>query len=113
MSDKEITRLIVLNVDGTLAGVVTRSDLLRVYLTPDEHIRERVNLRLIKDALWDDPFAVHADVRDGVVTLTGELERRSLISIAIQFARTVDGVVDVRSKLSYVADDTDLVVPYP
>lgn len=113
MTDHDITRLIVLNADGRLAGIVTRSDLLRVFLTPDQQLRDRVTRRLIHDALWDDPFAVHAEVHDGVVTLTGELERRSLVSIAIQFARTVDGVVSVRSELTYLADDTDLELHYP
>lgn len=113
MTDHDVTRLIVLNPDGRIAGIVTRSDLLRVFLTPDEQIRQRVTRRLIRDALWDDPFAVRADVQDGVVTLTGELERRSLISIAIQFARTVDGVVGVRSDLSYLTDDTDIELHQP
>jgi CBS-domain-containing membrane protein len=108
MADHDITRLVVLNPDGALAGIVSRSDLLRVFLTPDEQLADRVTRRLIRDALWDDPFAVRAEVSDGIVTLTGELERRSLIPIAVQFARTVDGVVAVRSELSYLADDTDL-----
>lgn len=110
MTDHGITRLVVLNNDGRLAGIVSRSDLLRVFLTPDEQLRERVVRRLIQNALWDDPFAVRAEVEDGIVMLTGEVERRSLIPIAVQFARTVDGVVDVRSKLTYLADDTDLTV---
>ncbi len=113
MTDHDVTRLIVLNADGRLAGIVSRSDLLRVFLAPDEQIRERVTRRLIRDALWDDPFAVRAEVRDGIVTLTGELERRSLVPIAIQFARTVDGVVGVRSELSYLCDDTDLEIHQP
>ncbi|HSI92067.1 MAG TPA: CBS domain-containing protein [Jiangellaceae bacterium] len=110
MTDHDVTRLVVLNSDGRLAGIVSRSDLLRVYLTPDEQLRERVVRRLIQNALWDDPFAVRAEVEDGVVTLTGELERRSLVPIAVQFARTVDGVVDVRNKLTYLADDTDFTM---
>lgn len=108
MTDHDVTRLVVLNADGRIAGIVTRSDLLRVFLAPDEQIGERVTRRLVRDALWDDPFAVRAEVEDGIVTLTGELERRSLVPIAIQFARTIDGVVDVRSELTYVTDDTDL-----
>jgi CBS domain-containing protein len=110
MSDHDITRLVVVNADGRLAGIVSRSDLLRVFLTPDQELQERVVRRLVRDALWDDPFAVHAEVHDGIVTLTGELERRSLVSIAVQFARTVDGVVGVVNKLTYLADDTDLEV---
>jgi CBS domain-containing protein len=108
MSDHDITRLVVVNADGRLAGIVSRSDLLRVFLAPDDELQERVVRRLVRDALWEDPLAVHAEVHNGIVTLTGELERRSLVSIAVQFARTVDGVVGVVNHLGYLADDTDL-----
>jgi CBS domain-containing protein len=108
MSDHDITRLVVVNADGRLAGIVSRSDLLRVFLALDEELQERVVRRLVQDALWDDPFAIHAQVHNGIVTLTGELERRSLVPIAVQFTRTVDGVVGVVNKLGYLADDTDL-----
>jgi len=108
MADHDITRLIVLNADGRLAGIVSRSDLLRVFLASDDELQEKVVRRLVHDALWDDPLAVHAEVHNGIVTLTGELERRSLVSIAAQFARTVDGVVGVVNRLGYRADDTDL-----
>jgi CBS-domain-containing membrane protein len=113
MSDHDITRLVVVNADGRLVGIVSRSDLLRIFLTPDEELQERVVRRLIHDALWDDPFAVHATVRNGIVTLTGDLERRSLVPIAIQFTRTVAGVVGVVNKLNYLADDTDLAPQRP
>lgn len=109
----DITRLVIVNSDGRLAGIVSRSDLLRVFLTPDEELQERVVRRLVRDALWDDPLAVHAEVHDGIVTLTGELERRSLVPIAVQFARTVDGVVGVVNGLAYLADDTDLEMTLP
>ena len=113
MSDHDITRLVVVNSDGRLAGIVSRSDLLRVFLAPDDELQERVVRRLVRDALWDDPFAVHAEVHNGIVTLTGELERRSLVPIAVQFAKTVDGVVGVVNEVSYLADDTDFEAQRP
>ena len=113
MSDHDITRLVVVNSDGRLAGIVSRSDLLRVFLAPDDVLQERVVRRLVRDALWDDPFAVRAEVHNGIVTLTGELERRSLVSIAVQFARTVDGVVGVVNEISFLADDTEFEAQRP
>ncbi len=108
MFDHDVTRLVVENADGRLAGIVSRSDLLRVFLASDQELQERVVRRLVQDALWEDPFAVHAEVRNGIVTLTGELERKSLVPIAVQFAQTVDGVVAVVNELTYRIDDTDL-----
>jgi CBS domain-containing protein len=106
MTDHDITRVVVVSADGTLAGIVSRSDLLRVFLGPDDDLRDRVVRRLIRHALWDDPFAVSVTVANGIVTLNGELERRSRVDLAVRFARTVDGVVDVVNDLSYIVDDT-------
>ncbi|GAB3430698.1 CBS domain-containing protein [Flindersiella endophytica] len=106
MAMRHITRLIVVNADGLAVGIVTRSDLLRVFLTSDAELRRAVQRDVVEYALWRNPQAIRAEVRDGVVTLTGELERRSLLPIADLIARQVDGVVDVVNQLRYAVDDT-------
>lgn len=58
-----------------------------------------------------DPDIVVVEVRDGVVTLTGQLERRSLIPITVSLVRGLDGVVDVVDRLSFEVDDTPITVP--
>ncbi|MEU4008194.1 BON domain-containing protein [Streptomyces pseudogriseolus] len=45
-------------------------------------------------------------LEDGVVTLTGRLERRSDVDMAVRAASRVDGVVAVVDQLSYRVDDT-------
>lgn len=108
LSRHRVSRLMVVGDDGRPLGVVSQSDLLRAFLTPDEELAEHVLRRLVHFALWDDPFAVHVEVRDGVAVLTGEVERRSLTVLATRLAGSVDGVVDVDDRLAYLLDDTDL-----
>ena len=58
-----------------------------------------------------DPDTVVVDVRDAVVTLTGQLERRSLIAITVSLVRGLDGVVDVVDRLTFEVDDIPIMVP--
>lgn len=106
LAQNNITRLIVVDPDGTLAGIVTRSDLLRVFLVSDRELQDNVRSAVLDYALWDDPWAIKVKARDGLVTLIGEVERRSLVPIAEELTRSVDGVVDVVNELGYVTDDT-------
>ncbi|GAB3409934.1 CBS domain-containing protein [Flindersiella endophytica] len=106
MAGRHITRLIVVDHRGVAVGIVTRSDLLRAFLVSDAELRRAVQRDVVEYALWPDPRAIRVDVHDGVVTLTGELGRRSLLPIAELMARQADGVVDVVNKLAYTVDDT-------
>ena len=61
--------------------------------------------------MWIDPDTVAVEVHDGVVTLAGQLERRSLIPIVVSLVRGLDGVVDVVDRLSFEFDDSTITVP--
>ncbi|HEY3684702.1 MAG TPA: BON domain-containing protein, partial [Streptosporangiaceae bacterium] len=103
---RHITRLPVVDDERRLIGIVTRSDLLRGFLRPDERIREQVAAEVVRNALWAGPEQVAVDVADGVVTLSGQVELKSLTGFAVRLARALDGVVDVVDKLTYARDDT-------
>ena len=101
MASRHIRRLPVVGEDGRLIGIVTRRDLLSVFLRPDQEIAERVR-ELLDDVLAVDPGSVTATVRDGVVILTGKPEApedRELLPAAIRLIWDVDGVIDVSSRL--------------
>lgn len=107
MAARDITRLVVTDAEGYfLVGIVTRSDLLKAYTATDSEILRRIRLDVIQHALWDDPFGVEVTVTDGVVTLSGQIDRRSLAPIAEKLTREVDGVVDVHNELTWAFDDT-------
>ena len=106
-----IKRLPVLDPAGPLLGIVSRADLLKVFLRPDDEISREVRQDVLLRAMWVDPDTVEVDVRDRVVTLTGQLERRSLIPITVSLVHGVDGVVDVVDRLGFEFDDRTIMVP--
>jgi CBS-domain-containing membrane protein len=106
-----IKRLPVVDEQGKLVGIVSRADLLRMFLRDDEEIRDEVSEEVLLHGLWIDPRTVVVIVRDGIVTLEGQLERKSLIEMAVHLTRMVPGVVDVISRLTFELDDDRLEMP--
>ncbi|MER6283141.1 CBS domain-containing protein [Streptomyces sviceus] len=108
MAHRRVERLPVVDEEDRLVGIVTRRDLLEVFLRADDDIRRAVEQEVLLNTLWLAPQNITVLVRDGVVTLAGELERRSEKSIALRTTGRVDGVVGVVDRLSYRIDDTRL-----
>ncbi len=104
MNTHHVRRLPVVDSDGKLVGIVTRRDLLSVFLRPDADIVHDVR-QVLDELPLTNPADVTVTVRHGVVTLTGTIESESqrhqdLIPIAFRLAWDVDGVVDVVNELS-------------
>lgn len=106
MADHRIERLPVVDEENRLVGIVTRRDLLKVFLRTDEEIRHAVEQEVVVNTLWLAPQTVSISVHDGVVTLAGHIERRTEKSIALAMTGRLDGVVGVVDNLSYRIDDT-------
>ena len=102
---EHVRRLPVVDAQGVLAGIVTRSDLLRVFLRDDGDIRGHLE-SMFADQFCIDTSAVDISVRDGIVTLTGQVERRGLIAPLLDAVRTTAGVIGVHDNLTYRFDDT-------
>ncbi len=113
MDRKKVKRLPVVDEAGRLRGIVSRSDLLQLFLRHDAAIREEISHDVLGQTLWLAPDAVRVAVQDGVVTLTGKVEQKSLIPIVERLCRSVDGVVSVHQTLTYTLDDTKLDVGQP
>ncbi|MGI5473059.1 CBS domain-containing protein [Streptomyces sp. CA-132043] len=108
MARHHCNRLPVIDVEGRLMGIVTRGDLVSVFLRPDDDIRTEIIEEVLVRTLWLRPHTVEVTVHNGVVTLTGTLQRSSEIPLAVRFASRVDGVVDVIDRLGYQEDDSHL-----
>jgi CBS domain-containing protein len=106
-----IKRMPVVDPAGPLLGIVSRADLLKVFLRPDADIAREIRQEVLVRAMWMDPDTVGVDVRDGVVNLTGQLERRSLIPIVVSLVRGLDGVVGVVDRLTFELDDIPIMIP--
>jgi CBS domain-containing protein len=71
LTDHRIRRLPVVNSDGVLVGIVSRRDLLRVFLRPDADIARQVS-ELLTQTLPASQLTMTAAVRCGIVTLSGQ-----------------------------------------
>ncbi|MFB7242010.1 hypothetical protein CW362_06940 [Streptomyces populi] len=108
MAQKHVERLPVLDEEDRLVGIVSRRDFLQVFLRPDAEIRRDVIDEVLVGSLWLAPRSVEVSVTEGVVTLTGSMERKSETEIAVAMTRRIDGVVDVVAHLTHRLDDAHL-----
>ncbi|MFI9722677.1 CBS domain-containing protein [Streptomyces sp. NPDC052396] len=106
MARHRIERLPVLDEEERLVGIVTRRDLLQVFLRPDADIRREVIADVVVGTMWLTPATLDVRVLDGVVTLKGQLERRSEVSVLLRLTEQVDGVVSAVDELTYRIDDS-------
>jgi CBS domain-containing protein len=106
MDRHQVGALMVVDEHGKLLGVVSRRDLLRVFLRSDEEIKAEIVNEFLARYLGTNPAMVHVEVTDGVVRLTGEVERKSMLALIVPAVRAVDGVIDVESQLGYAIDDS-------
>ncbi|MEU5047662.1 CBS domain-containing protein [Streptomyces griseorubiginosus] len=106
MAQHHVERLPVLDEEDRLVGIVTRRDLLKVFLRPDAEIRAEVIEEVLIRALWLAPRSVDVSVTEGVVTLSGHVERKSEKEIAVSMTGRVDGVVAVVDRLTFRLDDS-------
>ena len=100
MNAHHLRRLAVVDPDGKLLGIVSRRDLLSVFLRPDAEIAHQVR-ELLTEVLPGGPTGVEVAVHNGVVTLTGAPELAAdgdLVQVAVRLIRDVDGVVDAIDK---------------
>lgn len=104
LNRRGVRRLFVMD-HGRLVGVVSRRDLLKVFLRSDEEIRADIEHEVFQRVLWADLNAITVTVNRGVVTLAGQLDRRSEVEIAGRLTTTVPGVVEVRNRLDCGWDD--------
>lgn len=105
MDEHGVKRLPVVDSDGRLRGVVSRHDLLKTFVRPDGEIEREVRTEVLGRSLWADTSKVGVHVHQGVVTLTGRMDRHSDARIAVRLTRRVSGVVDVVDELRWDEDD--------
>ena len=101
MSARKLRRLPVVDGHGYLVGIVTRSDVLRVYSRPDEEIWREITQDVIADGFFTDPHRLTVIVDDGIVTLAGTIGSVVLGNNIAYQVRHVEGVVAVRDQFTY------------
>lgn len=106
MDQRGVKRLIVVDDEGRLLGVVSRRDLLKVFVRPDVDLAEEILDEVLERSLWVDTSRVKVAVHQGVATLSGRMNRRTDAETAVRMTQRVNGVVDVVDELSWDEDDT-------
>ncbi|MBD9727500.1 CBS domain-containing protein [Streptomyces caniscabiei] len=100
MARARVKRLPVVDELGMLQGIVSRADLLKVFLRDDEEIAEEVRREVVSYLFPAPTSAARVAVRDGIVTLSGRIRDTSLVPVAARLIRAVEGVVDVEFDVS-------------
>lgn len=105
MDESGVKRLVVTLDDGVVRGILSRADLLKVFVRSDAELVKEVRRDVLGRYLWVDTSGVRVGADRGVVTLSGIIGRHSDAEIAARLTHRVDGVVDVVNELEWQQDD--------
>ncbi len=98
MFQLRIQRLPVVDSENRPVGIISRTQLLKVFLRSDELIRREI-VKIVHEAAAVKGNHVEVYVTGGLVSLRGEIETRNLLGSLIQRIAGVPGVVGVKSGL--------------
>jgi len=105
MRVRGVKRLPVVDERGALAGIISRGDIVRIFLRSDTDIAREIEQEVLLKTMWMEPGTVSVTVHEGEVLLAGQVERKSLVPILLRLTETVDGVIAVRSQVTYERED--------
>lgn len=106
MANKNVKRLPVVDADGHLVGIISRSDIVRAFARPDDVIEDEIREDVLGRVLMFDPDLIEVTVSEGVVTLEGDLPEEADARLLEELTRRLDGVVRVVSKLAWTSAGT-------
>ncbi len=98
MIEESVNRLPVVE-DGTLVGILTRSDIVRAFTRTDTELAAEITDDILRRTFWAEPGSVTVTVADGRVTLKGEVETDADKEMLPLFVSRVPGVVAVSAEL--------------
>lgn len=102
MHDRHLKWLPVVDPNGMLIGLISRRDVLNLFLVPDADLGRHVR-DVLAEALPGESARVKATVHGGVVTLSGQPDATAAhgrLAAAIDLIWEIDGVVDVIDHVS-------------
>jgi CBS domain-containing protein len=86
---------------GRLVGIVTRSDLLRLFLESDEALTETVRNDILRRTLLLPPDQFDVRVVFGVVKIRGHVARRALAQLVVDAVSHHAGVIGVQAEITW------------
>jgi len=112
LHQRHIGRLPVVEPNGRLIGIVTRSDLITVFLHSDEELLAAVKEAIAVVDSSASP-AISATVRSGVVVLQGSVLLLSKVLAVSDFVRRVPGIVRMDVEVTAAYDDVHSTMAGP
>ncbi|WP_345695108.1 CBS domain-containing protein [Kitasatospora terrestris] len=98
MARRQVKRLPVVGGDGRLVGVVSRGDLLRVFLRDDVAIRHEIIEDVLGELEGVSPAEVSVETDQGRVVLSGTVGSAQAAAVLVRLCGAVDGVVSVTDR---------------
>jgi CBS domain-containing protein len=100
MHSRGFKRLPVVDEAGKLVGIVSRGDLLKVFLRSDAQVRADVRRVLATAEKHQGGRKLTAKVDGGIVDLAGVFEETSRLEATVRAVTAIDGVIGVRSRMT-------------
>lgn len=104
MFQHRIHLLPVVDSGNRPVGIVSRTQVLKVFLRSDEAIRREI-VKILHEVSAVRRSDLEVEVKDGLVSLRGEIEAVSLARLLIERISSVPGVVGVRGELEPARSD--------
>ena len=79
--------------------------------SPDAEILNEIRNDVLRNHLWIDSDSLQVTVHNGIVTLDGQVDRKSLVPIVDRAVRRVTGVISVDNHLAFGHDDSWVEFP--
>ncbi|MFE9392478.1 CBS domain-containing protein [Streptomyces sp. NPDC006784] len=100
MRSNGVKRLPVVGETGRMLGIISRADLMAVFLRRDDAIADEITDDVLHGTLGLSATQVSVTVSEGVVRVRGRIGAHDSPELLERLCRAVDGVVDVRLDLS-------------
>ena len=97
--ESDVKRLPVVESGGRLAGIVSRTDLLRALHRTDEELRRAVAEAFADPLRSPEHTEVDIDVHEGIVSLAGTADYPADVSVLTAVVWSISGVVDVNNEV--------------
>jgi CBS domain-containing protein len=107
MTERLVNRLVVMDGD-TLAGIVTRADLVRAFVRADDELANTIREEVLLRIMWLDPAAFRVRVARGVATIDGHVEHRSTAEAIETAIAMVPGIVGVEADITWTVEEADV-----
>lgn len=109
MHTRGYKRLPVVDESGSLVGIVSRGDLLKVFLRTDDELTTEARRILDHAEAILGGRDLRVTVNGGVVELNGRFESKSRLDATVRAVSGIDGVIGIRNRMLFDVDDGEFV----